>query len=193
MVIFKIKKRNKGSNETNIRFLKNYVITFDEKYLTLYDLKGNILHTYYSFFIIENIFTINTKSLLLITKSKIISLIIEKENVKIKEIKGITSNGEFIDICLTSNLLYFFELDSLTGSNSKIKKEEFNILLILIEKRFKKLLYDIDNIIDSFYSKTNNLLFVSNGEWDFWTFTNQPPKIIIIKIDPINLLIFLLF
>ena len=42
----------------------------------------------------------------------------------------------------------------------------------------EKLKYDQDNIIDSFYSKTNNLLFVSNGR-----------KIIIIKIDPINLLI----
>ena len=177
MVIIEIKMRIKGSIEPNIRILKNYAITFDENYLTLYDLKGNKLHTYNFFYNIKNICTINTKFLLLITKRKIISLIIEKENVKIKEIKEITSKGEFLDKCLTSIPYYSYELDSLIDNDSKTKKE--SLIFFSLEVYLEELNYKKDNIIfDSFYSKTNNLLFVSYGR-----------EIIIIKIDPINLLI----
>ena len=133
MLITKINPKN---YKPNIRFLKDYIIIFNNINLILYDLKGNLLD--YLLINICNICIVNDKFLIVIHDDGVRAIIITNNKLK---------NNGFIEI------------------KTKKDTEFFPILKIFdTEGFFSRFDFSEDLYIDSFYSKKNNLLFTSYKE-----------------------------
>ena len=115
MVIIEVKAKR---YKPNLRFLKDYIIAFDEYTLTLYDLKGNKLDSLVIDYFID-ICVVNNKFILIMKTDCIIPIIINKEIQKNKDILKINLDDTYhlkiwITNCFYSkknNLLFVVSTD----------------------------------------------------------------------------------
>ena len=116
----------------NLRFLKDYIIIFDEHFLDLYDLKGNHLDKLFIGHIFD-ICVVNNKFILIIIRNHLIPININKEIQKNKDIlKIILDNIYYLDISINNcfyskknNLLFVADLKSI----KIIKIDPINLLI----------------------------------------------------------------
>ena len=127
MVIIEVKAKN---YKPNLKFLKDYIITFDENTLTLYDFEGKELDN----LVIDNIFDIcvvNNKFILIMKRDCIIPVIINKEK---NILKIIQDNIYYFDIWIT-NCIYSKKNNLLiVAGKSWIKIIKIDPMNLLIEE-----------------------------------------------------------
>ena len=134
MVIIEVEAKKYNPN---LRFLKDYIITFDEYTLTLYDLKGNKLDSLVIGYIID-ICVVNNKFILIMKRECIIPIIINKEIQKNKHILKIIPDDIYnLEIWITN--CFYSKKNSLlfVDGINRIKIIKIDPINLLIEENIQ--------------------------------------------------------